>query len=49
MERMKSPSAPQVSPGTASPPTTASGTEAERISVYHWLVVALAASGWLFD
>jgi MFS family permease len=40
---MKPPSPPQVTYET--PPITVS----ERISVYHWLVVILAASGWLFD
>jgi MFS family permease len=46
---MKPSSAPQVTPGIVSAPTSAGGADPERISMYHWLVVALAASGWLFD
>lgn len=46
---MKPPSAPQVSHGTTALLSSADGADAERISLYHWLVVILAASGWLFD
>ena len=46
---MNPPSAPQVSPGSESPSNTPTGSASETISVYHWLVVVLAASGWLFD
>lgn len=49
MEVMKTPSAQHVSAATAAPPGLAGNSEAERISIYHWLVVMLAASGWLFD
>ncbi|HTL15991.1 MAG TPA: MFS transporter [Patescibacteria group bacterium] len=44
---MKSPSASQVPSATV--PTATTGTNVERISLYHWLVVLLAALGWLFD
>jgi MFS family permease len=42
-------SARQVSPGTAPSPVTSADGSSEAITVYHWLVVVLAASGWLFD
>jgi MFS family permease len=46
---MKPLSAPQISSGTAHFPETSRDGGSERVSVYHWLVVVLAASGWLFD
>ncbi len=46
---MKPLSAPQISSGTAQFPETSRDSGSERVSVYHWLVVVLAASGWLFD
>lgn len=45
---MKPLSAPQGSPGTITSPASL-GAAAERITLYHWLVVVLASSGWLFD
>src|SRR5437764_252671 len=47
MATMKPPSASQVTDATAARSTI--GTNVERISLYHWLVVLLAALGWLFD
>src|SRR5512137_2318053 len=35
--------APQTQPSTASQPPT------ERVTIYHWMVLLLAACGWLFD
>src|SRR5947209_18785778 len=47
MATMKPPSASQVTDATAARSTI--GTNVERISLYHWMVVLLAALGWLFD
>src|SRR5258708_31763028 len=47
MATIKPPSATAVSPGTAAPPSPQTG--GETITLYHWLVVLLAACGWLFD
>src|SRR5579859_1326401 len=44
MSAMKPPA--QVLPGTSS---NQSKSATEPITIYHWLVVILAASGWLFD
>jgi MFS family permease len=49
MSMMNPSSARQVSPGTTPSPATSADGSSESISVYHWLVVVLAASGWLFD
>jgi MFS family permease len=49
MSQMKPPSAPQVTPETAASARDSTGITTEPISLYHWLVVLLAASGWLFD
>src|SRR3974390_2665176 len=43
---MKHPPAPPVLPAT--PPSSKSHRTMEPITSYHWLVVILAASGWLF-
>ena len=45
---MKSPSA---SPISSNPPRSTSSitNPSEQVSLYHWLVVILAAAGWLFD
>jgi MFS family permease len=48
MAMMKPPSAEPVAPGTASLPAS-SANASEPILIYHWLVVLLAACGWLFD
>jgi MFS family permease len=45
---MKPPSAPPASSQTPSSVGNSSGS-VEPVSLYHWLVVLLAASGWLFD
>src|ERR1051326_1497544 len=45
MSQMKSPSAPQFSTSSS----TSHGAAREPLTLYHWLVVILAASGWLFD
>src|SRR5436190_13387262 len=45
---MKSPSESQVS-SSAGSARSSSGDISERVTFYHWLVVLLAASGWLFD
>ena len=37
------------SPDSGGPLPPASAGAAERVTVYHWLVVVLAACGWLFD
>ncbi len=44
---MKPPLAPQVFSATASPPIQPS--PAQPLTLYHWSVLILAASGWLFD
>jgi MFS family permease len=49
MAMMKPPLAEPVVPGTASLPKTSSANASEPILIYHWLVVLLAACGWLFD
>ena len=40
-------------PASASPSSAVPGTQTspalERVTLYHWIVVLLAASGWLFD
>ena len=46
---MKQPSVQQVTPATAPSSVGLAGDRPEPISLYHWLVVLLAASGWLFD
>jgi MFS family permease len=46
---MKSPSAPQAVRQAASSPAKSVENAPEPISFYHWLVVLLAAFGWLFD
>src|SRR5271166_31375 len=49
MVGMKPPAATPISPGTAPPSSTTTPGASETISLYHWLVVLLAACGWLFD
>src|SRR5689334_16425910 len=44
---MKPPLASQVLSATASPPVPPSTDQ--PLTLYHWLVLILAASGWLFD
>lgn len=44
---MKPPTAPRVSSPTAAASAQAGSNQA--VTLYHWLVVILAASGWLFD
>src|SRR5947209_3081464 len=47
MTTMKPPPASQVLPATASAPLPPN--PAQPLTLYHWLVLILAASGWLFD
>lgn len=46
---MKPPSITPISPGSVPGPSTPIAAAPEAISIYHWLVVLLAACGWLFD
>src|SRR6476660_4302739 len=48
MSPMK-PSASQISSNPPPPPSSSTSNIAEPVSIYHWLVVVLAAAGWLFD
>src|SRR5215468_3362771 len=49
MARMKPPSVTQLTSATAASSGGSAADRSEPISLYHWLVVLLAASGWLFD
>src|SRR6266849_8226810 len=50
MMAMKPTSAASVLPGTVTAPAPGTPNNAsEAITLYHWLVVILAACGWLFD
>src|SRR5215468_2915822 len=49
MARMKPPSVTQLTSATAASSGGSAADRSEPISLYHWLVVILAASGWLFD
>src|SRR5690242_12051624 len=49
MDRMKPPSAMNSAAETATSRSLLPSPLAQPITVYHWLVVILAASGWLFD
>lgn len=50
MDWMKPPPAlNSAAQATASPPSLAASAAPQPITVYHWLVVILAACGWLFD
>jgi MFS family permease len=49
MSRMKSPSAMNSGTQAVSSGSSAAISSVQPITFYHWLVVILAASGWLFD
>src|SRR5579862_8837481 len=49
MTVMNAPPAKNVSPGTPASPASSASSPAETFTLYHYLVVILAASGWLFD
>ena len=49
MGTMKPSSAPQPSPQLEPQPALAAIIHREPVTIYHWLVVILAAAGWLFD
>ena len=49
MSRMKPSSASQVASQQPQQPAIIASPAQEKVSIYHWLVVILAAAGWLFD